>query len=178
MPYYYLIASLPMLTLGQVPALGEDAFRERCRSQLAPADAEAVEDVFISGGERVEHDFLAAWRPRETRLRNAVVRVRAQRLARAPDPFLRPEQGFDVHTLRAVAAAFHQPSPLDREFELDRFRWQVLDELAGPAPFTASAVLAYAFKLRLALRWSRLEAVRGRQVVESLVERQAAITLS
>lgn len=174
MAYSYLLASLPVLTLERAPAIGEAAFRAGCASQLAAHDAAAVEDVFVSGGQESRHPFLEAWRERETRLRNAVARARAARLGQDPAPHLRPERGFDVSTLEAVAAAFKRATPAEREFDLDRFRWRVLDELAGPAGFTAGQVLAYALKLRLALRWSVRDEAAGRQVMEAAVEQAAA----
>ena len=133
-----------------------------------------LEDLLATGGERGAHPFTAAWRERDTRLRNAVARARASRLGRDAAPYLRPERGFDTYTLKAVEEAFARPTPAERELELDRFRWQVLDELAGRAMFSVEAVLAYALKLRIAERWSRLEPEAGRRVVEEFVASQGA----
>ena len=174
MRYYYLIASLPTLTLGRVPAIGEAAFRARCREHLTAADGAAVEDVFATGGAHSDHPFVAAWRERDTRVRNAVARARALRLGRDAAPHLRPEREFDAYTPRAVAEAFARPSPAERELELDRYRWQVIDELAGTAVFTSEIVLAYALKLRLTERWRKLDDAAGRRTVEAYVGSQAA----
>lgn len=163
-----------MLTLGRPSPLSFDTFCERCREHLSPADAVVLEDL-ITGGARSEHPFVVAWRERETRLRNAVARARASRLGREVGPYLRPERGFDMYTLKAVEEAFARPTPVERELELDRFRWQVLEELAGRALFSIEAVLAYALRLRLVERWSRLEAEPGRRVVEAFVGSQGAM---
>ncbi len=172
--YYYLVASLPMLTLGQPSPLAPDVFRARCREQLTSADDALLDDVLATGGAHSLHPFAVAWHDRETRLRNAVARIRAARLGREAAAYLRPERGFDTYTLKAVEEAFARPTPADRELDLDRFRWQVLDELAGRAPFSIEAVLAYALKLQLVARWAALEAEAGRRVVDSFVEGQAA----
>jgi hypothetical protein len=174
MSYYYLVAGLPMLALGRAPQVTLDAFLERCREHLSADDAAVLEDLLATGGERVAHPFATAWRDHETRLRNAVARARASRLGRDATPFLRPERGFDTYTLKAVEEAFARPSPIERELELDRFRWQEADELAGRAVFSVEAVLAYAIKLRIAERWSRLEPDAGRRVVGEFVTKQGA----
>jgi hypothetical protein len=174
MSYYYLVAGLPMLVLGRAPDLTLDDFCARCREHLSAGDAAVLEELLATGGEHATHPFAVAWRERETRLRNAVARARASRLGRDATPYLRPERGFDTYTLKAVEEAFARPTPADRELELDRYRWQVLDELAGRAVFSVEAVLAYALKLRIAERWSRLQPEAGRRVVEDFVGNQGA----
>lgn len=177
MSYYYLVAGLPMLVLGQPPAITPGDFRERCREHLSAADNAVLEDLLGAGLPRGGHAFTQAWRERETRLRNAVVRVRAMRAGRDPGAHLRPERGFDVYTLKAVDDAFARATPAERELELDRFRWTVLDELGGRDGFTTEAVLVYALKLRIAARWAALDERTGRRVAEELIESQAAVPL-
>jgi hypothetical protein len=171
--YYYLVAGLPMLALGRPPSIASAGFRQACREQLAPDDFEVLADLLDAGGRRTSHPFARAWRERDTRLRNAVARARAGRLNREAGPHLRPAEGFDTYTERAVAEAFARATPAERELDLDRFRWSVLDELAGFNPFALAGVLAYGLKLRLAERWSGLEAARGRAAVERAVAEQA-----
>lgn len=178
MNYYYLAASLPMVSLGREPLLNSGAFRALCEEHLAVEDLAVLAALLDREGQGTTHPFVRAWRDRETRLRNAIVRQRAARLGIDAGTQLRPAEGFDLYTVKAVEEAFARVSPAERELELDRFRWAVLDELGGLNPFALTAVLAYALKLRLAERWSRLEGDEGRRRMDELVRQQAeAVTL-
>jgi hypothetical protein len=172
MNYYYLVASLPMLTLGREPQLGGAAFRALCAEHLTIPDLAVLDDLLLTGGTGTTNPFVTAWRERETRLRNVIARTRAVRRGLDPAPHVRPETGFDAYTRKAVDDAFARTSPVDREMDLDRFRWSVLEELAGYDMFALPAVLAYALKLRLVERWSRMDAAAGRRRVDDFVSQQ------
>jgi hypothetical protein len=176
MNYYYLVASLPLLALGGEARTKEPAFRVLCREQLQTGDLAVLEDLLETGGLFSGHPFVALWRQRETRLRNAIAHARASRRGVDPAPYLRPAEGFDTYTLRAVEDAFGRTTPLEREQVLDRFRWQTLEELAAPGWFGLEAVLAYALKLRLVERWSSLDPKTGWQRIDGFVSQQATAT--
>jgi hypothetical protein len=173
MNYYYLVASLPMLSPGKVPALGEDAFMALCREHLVPADQSAVEALLLRRGEGCGHPFVVAWRDGERRLRNDIVRLRADRRGVEASLYTRPVEGFDVAMLRAVEEAFGRATPAERELELDRVRWQMIEGLAGLDMFSAESVMAYALKLNIAHRWARLSAETGQQRLEEWVTKAA-----
>jgi hypothetical protein len=175
MNYYYLVASLPMLSLGREAPLDSVAFRALCAEHLTPRDLAVFDDLVGTGGTTTDDAFVVAWRERETRLRNAIVQARAARRGLDPAAYLRPETGFDTYALKAVEDAFARTSPADRELDLDRFRWRVLEELAGMNAFTLAAVLAYALKLRLVERWSRLDATEGIRRVDEFVSRASRL---
>ena len=174
MNYYFLVASLPMLAFGSPPPLAEPAFLERCREQLTPDDWAVLTAVWERDGEGATHPFVTAWRDRETQLRNAVARQRGARIGRDPQPYLRPAAGLDMRLAARVVDAFARPTPLDREMDIDRVRWDMLEELAGLNPFSLHAVLAYAARLRIAARWSRMETDAGRRRMDECVTQFAA----
>jgi hypothetical protein len=169
MTYYYLGASLPMLFLDRPAPIGLTAFRRSCREQMRPADGEAIQRLLDADGEGVDHPFVRRWRNGERQLRNAVARARAARLGRDAAPHLRPVEGVSVTQDRRVAEAFTRGTPLERELELDRIRWSLLDELAGLQPFTLAWLMAYALKLRLVERWAGLDAGMGEARLEGAV---------
>ena len=55
-----------------------------------------------------------------------------------------------------------------REQALDRLRWQLVDEMQGVQPISENVVLAYAVKLRLALRLQSLDETAGRAKFDEL----------
>jgi hypothetical protein len=68
-----------------------------------------------------------------------------------------------------VAAAFNAASPLEREKALDRVLWKQAEELAGWDPFSATAVIVYGVRLRMAARWAGLSAAAGESRAQAIV---------
>jgi len=176
MAYYYLIASLPSLSLDTPPSLSFAAFSALCAEHLAPHDLAAVKA--IGDGSWLDappaHPVLAAWREVETTIRNAIVRDRASRTDREAAPFLREQTGLDAEIPHAVAEAFGRHTPLERERAIDQLRWRRLSALAGFDPFAPAAVLVYALHLRIAERWATMNRDLGRRQAEALLTPQAA----
>ncbi|MDD5707224.1 MAG: DUF2764 family protein [Kiritimatiellae bacterium] len=162
----YFIASLPMLAPGQAPGISTESFRAACEAQLDPALGAAA--CALLDGRPGPHPFALQWQDRETILRNAVARRRASRHGTDALSAQHPAAGSDVRIEHGVAAAFEQTDPLQRERALNRLRWNVLEELQGNQPMAPEVVLAYAVKLRLLDRWSRLNADAGAARLERL----------
>lgn len=164
----YLIASLPALDLETAPALTPEAFTDLCREQLASGDAEVA--AALAAGRESDHPYARAWRNSETLLRNTVSRLRALRHRVDAAPYQRPADGCDLRLERAVEAAFQAPDPLQREQQLDAFRWRMAEELQGFDPMAIRTVLAYAVKLRIASLWAARTAAAGRGAVAALTD--------
>ena len=167
MSHYYLIASLPLLSLDQPPQITAERFLDLCRTWLSGASAGAAEALMT--GTPSEHPFVKAWRGKDTLLRNAVAKARARAAGTDPGSWLRPVQEDDTQIAHLVEEAFQQPDPLRIERALDRVRWTVAEEMLGLDLMDVNAVLAYAVKLSLALRWADLDTGRGREVFDACV---------
>ena len=163
MSYYYLISSLPGISIDAKPAINLADFRASCADQLSPGDQQALEVILEPPAlpEAQSHPFVAQWHARETQLRNASARLRAAKRQIDAGEYIRTHTGFDVGLEESVDDAFAQATPLAREQALDRVRWRVLDELTGSDPFSAAAVFAYGVKLRISERWASLDAETG-----------------
>ena len=163
MSYYFLISSLPGISLDSKPPISLDQLRAACIDQLSAGDLQALETILEPGFSEAQHGhpFVAKWHARETQLRNASARFRAAKRQTDAGAYVRPHTGFDVAIEERVDDAFSESTPLAREQALDRIRWQVLDELAGPDPFSAAAVLAYGVKLQIVERWATLDSEAG-----------------
>ncbi len=170
MKYFYLVASLPPVALGEAPPWTPDRFLFHCQGALASEDwrelALIVEDRAGEGAS----DFAAWWHALDTQIRNIQVRFRAARLYLEARPFLRMHDGYDVSAGQAATDAMNRTQPLERELALDRCRWNALDERILGAPFDLDIVLAYAIRLRLMERWDRLSDEKGLQRVESFID--------
>ncbi|OGH56233.1 MAG: hypothetical protein A3G34_05990 [Candidatus Lindowbacteria bacterium RIFCSPLOWO2_12_FULL_62_27] len=171
--YFYLMSSLPTLSLDTPPPLTTDQFRLQCKTWLTPLEWAAVEEVLTFNESRSANPFLLRWRDREIQLRNAIARQRAARLGVDPEPHLREHGAYDASTDKSIINAFARPTPIEREMELDRLRWRIVDETAGFDPYQLSGLLAYALKIRLSRRWAKMDEGRGRAALEELIQRTA-----
>jgi hypothetical protein len=142
-----------------------------CREHLTESDLSALAELVEPGSGRAVNPFVRAWRDKETQLRNAVAKLRAERLQRDASPYLHEHEGQDTRVEKAASEAFGGKTPMDRELALDRFRWNQIEETAGFNPFATEAMLAYALKLRLAERWAGLDAERAAAKVEEILAR-------
>lgn len=173
MSLLYLLSSLPMLTFDAAPPLSADAFVAACREQLAEADADAVAALINSTPS--EHPFARLWKDKEAILRNAVARERARAAGIDADRWLRTTEGCDTLIESLVEDAFQESDPLAKEKELDRARWWIADDLAGPDPLSIRAVFSYAIKLSILSRWRALSPEQGRAVFDTLTQVQISL---
>lgn len=172
MNYYFLVASLPALDLEEEPPFAVETFHAMCAEHLSERDM-AVLDALLADRQNGDPPVLVReWRNRETRIRNALVAVRAARFKVAPAPHLRPQEGISLLVESRVNDLQSRPTPLARELDLDRLRWQEAEEFAGFDPFSIRAVMAYAVKLRLAGRWAAMDADAGTAQLDQLVNRE------
>lgn len=171
--HWYLVASLPMLRLGEKPPMDAAAFRAACAGHLSDREMEAVEAV-LDNCEPPAGAASNLWN-HEVQLRDAIVRMRAKSRGTDAARFLRPHEGFSVSIEKMVTDAFTRPNPLEQQLELDRARWALADELALTDPFGLPGVLAFAVKVRLAAHWAGLDEAAGQANVEELIEKATAL---
>jgi hypothetical protein len=170
--HYYLVASLPMLFFGEPPPFSTAEFRRRCEGVLDAGDARTLDLVLAGRGAEASAAGARAWAAIDAQFRNAIAHIRAGAHGVDPRPLQRSHPGFSVAVEQAVADAFAKPTPLDRELELDRSRWAMLDELALTEPFGLAAVIAFGVKLQLAGRWAAMTDAAGRLKLDQLIQQQ------
>ena len=166
MEYASIVASLPMLRFGEAPQLSLDDFLGNC-ALLKDSDREELDRILAGEREQLQSKFGRDWINADTQLRCAVVQKRAETTSVDAQPYLRDYQGFDMTTLKTVEDAFNAANPLDAERLLDQRRWALLDELAFNNEFGLPGVLAYAEKLKIALRWTSMDEEKAREVLEA-----------
>ncbi|GAB7082241.1 hypothetical protein [Megalodesulfovibrio paquesii] len=169
--YYYLVSSLPTVSLrepGAVPPLGEDDFIGACLAHVSEELLMELQAVLEGALEEAHHPAVKAYAAFEAQLGNAVQRRRAALRQDDATLELREHPGWSVALEQAVEQAVNAPDPLAREMALDRAREQFLDELATASPFGDAFLVAYAGRLRLALRWAGWNAEEGRAALARL----------
>ncbi len=174
--YYYVLATLPHLRLGDPAPVASDKVRALCRAWLPVADLRGLAAVLDEMDEVDEMDVVhetdgpvAAWRGFDTALRNTLVTARAARRGLEAAPYLRTADPLDAYTRALVQECVKLNDPLKAELALDQARWAFLDNLCAAHAFDFTVLLGYLLKLRLLERWQALNAVAGAAFLDSLL---------
>lgn len=158
--YYFLVASLPVLSYEEKDASEPSAFIELLQDHLAPADLATVSAASIDAPldpVTTGQPTLDRWRSFERGVRNALVRLRAPGRSTEATTHLRLDAAGDDHADAveigdAARESFGQESPLSGEDQLSRARWAHLDELEVGHFFDLDRVIIYYLKLQILAR--------------------------
>jgi len=175
--YYYVITSLPSLSLSEELPVRKDDFLANCEKYLKKTDFNILESISLFDVEKDEASFdivrrFFGW---ERGVRNALVRLRAEKLGLKPDEFVRGEIVDHSQTLLAEEA-FYTDSPLMAEEILNRARWRYLDELEFGHYFDIERLVVFFIKLQILERISSFDAEEGRERLNAVVSQGAADT--
>jgi len=166
--YYYFAATLPTLSFGGPPPMTSAEFLRRGRLHLRPDDIAILEqarllsapDLPLSTGSQ----FLDRYYAWERTLRNELVTVRARKLGRMGERWIRPA-GRNEDALRGARAILHaaadSATPLDVEIALEAARWALIERLRGRTVFDFDSIAAYRLELLILERLAALTAERG-----------------
>ncbi len=78
--------------------------------------------------------------------------------------------GGEIGVFEPLLEKFGKAEPLDLEREIDRIRWQWLDDAVSLDGFSREAVFAFAVKFASVKRWLGLDEEEGRKMLDSLIE--------
>jgi hypothetical protein len=174
MKYPYLVASLPVITMDDVPAMRMDRFLEDAARLLTAEDAAELAGLLAEDPSVCQSWFAGEWFRFDRDLRHRIAGVRAGRLKLDPRTLGAGAGGGDALIKKAVLDAFARTNPMERELQLDQTRWRYLDELGRREPFGLGAVLAYGMQLRLAERWSGLSVEAGGAALDAQLKKSLA----
>ena len=160
MPQYYpyIMASLPMLHFGNPPPFSFERFLLACEGFIGEQEFDVLKKLpsLLESRGPIEQKVIQKYRAFDVSLRNELVKVRAARKHSDPSVHLREEGYFDLTLVRLAGAVSKNPSLLDAERQIDRERWNFLEELAGGHYFDFDALVVYGFKLLILERWERV----------------------
>lgn len=165
--YYYLRSTLPTLLSANAPPFSFAGFLERCEGRMRDADFKVLE----SAGNLESLDFavdrrirssrvLSSFRTWDKALRNELARLRAHRIGKGPEKYLRPGDP-EWDGIRTAQAAAQCDDPLEGEMIIEREKWAYLERLEAGHYFDLETLAAYALKLRILERKALFEAERG-----------------
>ncbi len=172
--YIYLISSLPWLQFGMKPPFSFGKFLQLCAGKISDEDMSILQKISLSG-EYPDQDTklptLEKWQVFDTALRNELVRIRAARLQRDPEKYLRHDGYTDPSVARIAISAQRNPSILEAERLLDEERWRMLRELCVGHYFDMDFLVIYALKLLMLERWQRIRSADSFQMLEETLQK-------
>jgi len=170
--YYYLVASLPLLSYDSERIPSRDEFLDTCRQHLSARDYRLVASASTADLQPIAPTCrtLGLWRRWETALRNELVRLRAKKKKAEAEAYLLASPG-NIEAQGIAREAFDQESPLQAEDVLNRARWGYLDELEVGHYFDVPKILIYALRLEILGRKALFEERKGREMFEEIYGR-------
>ena len=175
--YYYILASLPHLEFesGHIPVPAD--FLDLCRLFLSESDMRIIESATLhphaeAAQEAPAEDaqeapavpLLEKFRRWEMGLRNELAKQRSQILNREANIRLNDE-GSDCTAVSGLADSvkliMQSATPLEADRELDRLRWQYLNELGSGHYFNIEQLIVYYLRVRICIRRALLTADSG-----------------
>ncbi|MCK5843762.1 MAG: DUF2764 family protein [Victivallales bacterium] len=169
--YYYLVASLPMLSLGEASSISSDEFLESVGEHLQKALADELGELSLLPSEDASKESVAAdWNCWETSMRNSIARLRAKGDFAQSERYERGAGEFFSEIEAGVQEAFAKSDPLERETLLDELRWRFCEDLELGHDFDIFKLAAYRLKLLLCEKRAAFSKEKGGENYDSIIE--------
>jgi hypothetical protein len=168
--YYFLVASLPTLSLGAPSRFTPRQFLDRCAGQVSAAHYRMLAELelFQAPSAKTGLTLLDRWYARERALRSTLAVARAKCLKVEAAAYLR-----NVQQDRVLAALAERlltlDSPLAADEALDRLRWRFLEELAFGHYFDLETLVIYGLKLKILERRTRFDTATGTALLDRML---------
>ena len=169
MNYYYLMASLPMLSLEGDLMTTSSQFMSLCQETLPESQYQQLEAVSLVPGVVSCCSADTKWQAYETVLRNCVSRLISHKTKADPAPYLKEEVDAFMGLEKSIEDAFDGSNPMQAEKKLDGMRLYVLDDLATGHDFDFEALFIYRVKLLIVEKWNSLTKALGQEKVDKTV---------
>jgi len=148
--YYYAVSSLPFLDFNNAPVIKVDEFIAICRSALPDKDFDIISGLSLSNLKTMDSTIsvLDRWKSWEGTLRNEIAKLRSAALGIDSGSYT-----YDIESNSEAPGiarnAYKQESPLLAEEDLDKARWQFLDELEHGHHFDLEKLIIYSLRLQI-----------------------------
>ncbi len=175
--YYYVISSLPYLSLNDELPIRKNDFLSVCKESLKTTDFEILRsiDLLEADQDKVPLGVIRSFYSWEREVRNALVKLRAERLGLDSADFIRGD--VSEHLIGHFAEeVFNVVSPLMAENILNKARWKYLDELEFGHYFNLEILVIFFIKLQILERISSFDADQGRERLNAIVSQGAPDT--
>ena len=189
--YYYLISSLPTLSLNEANKkvkMTVEEFNQQCFANVSDDEYKLIEQIslipiseMLEGDDdgqfltnvnncaSVDTEVVEIWYKWEMCLRNTIAKKRAPR-NRDLNDILQREYDFYSEIERCIQNAYSTNNPLERENMFDKLRWTFLDELENDHQFDFGFLCVYKIKLLLVSKRLQRDESIAYECLENVVE--------
>lgn len=186
--YHYIIAGLPELVLnGDNKAFSYDTVRESIYNSSSEKDRRFIEWFdfgtneenlnahFYRAALNCKNRFIRLYFALDLEIRNRKVDYVAGKMERDPDSYkVSPANNVDLNLneeqLTRLQAIFANKNILEKEQQLDSFKWDYISGLNEYGEFNMDVILAFLAKGKLIDRWNKLDAKAGEEMFRKLVD--------
>ncbi len=186
--YHYIIAGLPELILNsENKGFDYDAIRESIYTSSTDKDRRFIEWFdfgtkeenltlhFYRAAMKCKNGFIRKYFALDLEIRNRKVDFVAQKLGREGDSYkvlANMESTLDLteEQLTRLGEIFANRNILEKEQQLDKFKWDYITELNPYGIFSMDVILAFLAKGKLIDRWNKLDRETGREMFRKLVD--------
>ncbi len=173
MSEYYLISQLPSLDgiseNAPVP-ITEERFNELCDRFLGKRVQEAIKKLTLSPPKVIQgsgFSLIDSWNERESNLRFALGKVRAEKMKK---PFDTGNRILPVEYIRAASTAMETKNPMEAEKYLNGYRLAILETLRPMDSFSDDYIIYYGLKLKLLLRMRQFDKEAGEKSYRNIYD--------
>ena len=171
--FYYLISSLPMLSLEDKPKISSKDFLASCVDSLSANQFSEIRNLSLLPPENLDditNPVIKEWFDWETCLRNALAKLRSRDTNMDADSVLRNEKDFYSEIAKGVQEAMGRSNPIEKEECLDQMRWNKLSSLEVGHNFDYAILCIYRIKLMLCEKRLHWDKVKGNENFDKIVD--------
>jgi len=171
--YTYLISSLPALYFGVKSPFSLDEFLNICSGTVSIRDLDRMRHVLAGFDYQVDNSVIAGlkeWGKFNLVLRNELVKPRAARKKVDPMKYSRADTYAPASITHLAVSAYRSHNILEAEKMLDLERWRMLDEVSRGHYFDIVALITYALKLKILVRWDKIRNSDKNKLLEEVLK--------
>ena len=169
--YYYFVSTLTALVLGEAPHLDSASFLDLLAYHVTDEEATHLQSLARTPPVSAFCPAARRWNEIDIYLRNHVLRNRRDVDRRRVAEWTREEREVFPGLDPQIDDALNAPNPLQREWRLDRIRWQILEEARFARPFAVDALAVYRLQLLLVEKWAAVDAAAGLQHIRDIADK-------
>ena len=186
--YHYIIAGLPELVLNaDNKGFSYDTIRESVYYSSSEKDRRYIEWFdfgtneenlnahFYRAAMNCKNRFIRLWFALDLEIRNRKVDFVAGKMGRESSQYKvqvnnNADLGLDEEQLQRLQTIFANRNILEKEQQLDKFKWDYITGLNEYGEFNMDVILAFLAKGKLIDRWNKLDRQMGEEMFRRLVD--------
>jgi hypothetical protein len=171
--FYYLISSLPMLSVEEKPRISSKEFLASCVDFLSANQFSEIRNLRLIPPENFDNlssQVIKEWFDWETCLRNSLAKSRGRETSIDVTHVIRGEKDFYSEINKGIQDAMGRSNPIEKEEVLDRMRWEKLCSLEVGHNFDYANLCIYRMKLLLCEKRIHWDKVKGNENFDRIVD--------